>query len=177
MCGNDVRCRCRYWTSVAFERLSFFSLFFMGALTKRPLFILFCQQPKRRGECPPNAIIQSTPPQRYTCFPLSKTDIPISIFLSFFFSFIPFPLRSIAKPSLSRHERFHATNSIVPSSRIFVPFPIVGSPRDPVPVARISSIKRATSSTSRRRFAAWKNTSSLPTGMKRMRARDSEDPI
>lgn len=46
----------------------------MGALTKRPLFILFCQQPKRRGECPPNAIIQSTPPQRYTCFPLSETD-------------------------------------------------------------------------------------------------------
>lgn len=145
----------------------FFSLFYMGALTKRPLFILFCQQPKRRGECPPNAIIQSTPPQRYTCFPLLKTDnfsscdtVPFSrlflssllLFPSLFLHFLPvffiyfsFILRSRYVRSRSHPlpaRTFPRDEQRVPTSRIFVPFPIVGSPRDPVPVARISSIKR-----------------------------------
>lgn len=96
-----------------FVSLFFFSFSFSFSITwtfwtKRPLFILFCQQPKRRGECPPNAIIQSTPPQRCTCFPLSKTDIfqflavyrtfsrlflclllfPRFLFLFFFFNFL-----------------------------------------------------------------------------------------
>lgn len=109
--------------------LLFFSLFYMGALTKRPLFILFCQQPKRRGECPPNAIIQSTPPQRYTCFPLSKTDnfsscdtepfsrlflsspLPFPSFFLFFF-YSPFPFTFARETTPSRHERFHETNSV-----------------------------------------------------------------
>lgn len=36
-------------------------LFLHGALTKRPLFILFCQQPKRRGECPPMPLSKAHP--------------------------------------------------------------------------------------------------------------------
>lgn len=34
----------------------------------------FVNSLKEEESAPPNAIIQSTPPQRYTCFPLSKTD-------------------------------------------------------------------------------------------------------
>lgn len=146
--------------------VSFFSLFYMGALTKRPLFILFCQQPKRRGECPPNAIIQSTPSQRYTCFPLSKTDnfsscdtetssrshFPSLFFLfRFYFSFIsPFLLRSIAKPPSPRHERFHGTNSL------FLPrgylFRFRSSAAHAIPCQSQGSARlSATSSTNRRR--------------------------
>lgn len=108
----------------------------MGALTKRPLFILFCQQPKRRGECPPNAIIQSTPPQRYTCFPLSKTDnfsscdtetsprvcfstpFPFPSLSPFFFLSFSCPLLFFVpvtfdrETTFLRHERFHGTNSV-----------------------------------------------------------------
>lgn len=153
--------------------VSFFSLFYMGALTKRPLFILFCQQPKRRGECPPNAIIQSTPSQRYTCFPLSKTDnfsscdtetssrvlflspVPISRLFSFSFVFtsllfsVPV-LRSIAKPPSPRHERFHGTNSL------FLPrgylFRFRSSAAHAIPCQSQGSARlSATSSTNRRR--------------------------
>lgn len=152
--------------------VSFFSLFYMGAVTKRPLFILFCQQPKRRGECPPNAIIQSTPSQRYTCFPLSKTDnfsscdtetssrvlffspVPTSVsflslsFLLLFYS--PFLLRSIAKPPSPRHERFHGTNSL------FLPrgylFRFRSSAAHAIPCQSQGSARlSATSSTNRRR--------------------------
>lgn len=117
-----------------------------GALTKRPLFILFCQQPKRRGECPPNAIIQSTPSQKYTCFPLSKTDDfgsprplpppPFFLFLSpspsrfpllFFFSFFKFsfPSRMIAEPPTAR--TFPRDECYFPPSRLFVPDRLTGS--------------------------------------------------
>lgn len=64
--------------------------------------------------------------------------LPVFSFIFLLFS-VPVTFAREAIPS--RHERFHGTNS-VPTSRIFVAFPIVGSPRDPVPVARISSIKR-----------------------------------
>lgn len=134
----------------------------MGALTKRPLFILFCQQPKRRGECPPNAIIQSTPLRDIHASHSRKLTIsvlaipnpfsrlfpsPAPIFVplvsfSFFFSFI-FSSRYVRSRSHPLPPRtFPRDEQRVPSSRIFLPFPIVGSPRDSVPVARISSIKR-----------------------------------
>jgi len=98
--------------------LSFFSsLSYMGSLTKWPLSILFCQQPKRRGECPSNAIIQSTPSQRYTCFPLSKTnsfsfcDIEppppsISLSLSLFFYLSVYPPLFLFPISLSSFSLF-----------------------------------------------------------------------
>jgi len=114
----------------------------MGALTKRPLFILFCQQPKRRGECPPNAIIQSTPLRdihashsrkltisvlaisKLLFASLSLSPIPISVsFLSFFLCFFPLycsisvTFDRETTPSLTR--TFPRDEQRVPSSRIF----------------------------------------------------------
>lgn len=82
------------------------SLFSLLHLTKRPLFILFCQQPKRRGECPPNAIIQSTPlkdihASYFRKLTISVLAIPNLLPFPFFFLFLfysLFPLCSIAKP-------------------------------------------------------------------------------
>lgn len=175
MCDNDVPSDVHVVVAVErllrFEHLSFslflflffLTLFYMGALTKRPLFILFCQQPKRRGECPPNAIIQSTPlkdihashSRKLTisvlAIPnllsrLSPSPAPILPLLSssFFSSFILWPryVRSRSHPFPAR--TFPRDELRVPSSRTFPPFPIVDSPRDSVPVARISSIERRT---------------------------------
>lgn len=114
----------------------------MGALTKRPLFILFCQQPKRRGECPPNAIIQSTPLRDIHAshsrkLTISVLTIPKFLFASlslslshsyfrlFFFFLCFFPLYCSvsvtfdreATPSLTR--TFPRDEQRVPSSRIF----------------------------------------------------------
>jgi len=150
----------------------------MGALTKRPLFILFCQQPKRRGECPPNAIIQSTPPQRYTCFPLSKTDNFSSCEISsrvsfslpfpfpFFFLFFSFILRSCYVRS--RSHPFPGTNvSTRRTAQFFLRgylFRFRSSAALAIPCQSQGSARlNATSSTSRRRFAAWRNTFSLST--------------
>lgn len=133
----------------------------MGALTKRPLFILFCQQPKRRGECPQNAIIQSTPlrnihashSRKLTISVLANTEPllaslslsrshfrPSSFVLFLFLFYSLFPLRSIAKPPPPNMNI--STGRAACSFFADIPFLIACSRRDPVPVARINSIKR-----------------------------------
>lgn len=79
----------------------------------------------------------------------ASLSLPRSHFRLFSFSFVFFtsllfsvPVTFDREATLSPARTFPRDEQPVPSSRIFVPFPIVGSPRDPVPVARISSIKR-----------------------------------
>lgn len=79
---------------------------------------------------------------------LASLSLPRSHFRLFSFSFVftsllfSVPVTFDREATLSPARTFPRDEQPVPSSRIFVPFPIVGSPRDPVPVARISSIKR-----------------------------------
>lgn len=116
---------------LSLSRSFFLTLFYIGALTKRPLFILFCQQPKRRGECPPNAIIQSTPLKDIHASHSRKLTIsvpaipnllsrlspsPASIFplfrpLSFSLLFSG-PVMFDREATPSRHERFHGTDCV-----------------------------------------------------------------
>lgn len=134
-----------------------FSLFLSlhGALTKRPLFILFCQQPKRRGECPPKMPLSKAHSLRDIHASRSRKltisvllilpFVPLSVsqpkrpsptifpFSSFFVSLI-FRSRHVSLDRGAAHgstnSRSHETNGISLRRGCLLRFRSVGSRRD-----------------------------------------------